>query len=49
MPIYTLTKKKLNKLISSFEAENKKLHIIKNTTPRQLWKNDLNDLKKVLK
>jgi len=49
MPIYTLTKKKLSKLVTSLEIENKKLQTIKIITPKQLWKNDLIDLKKFLK
>jgi hypothetical protein len=49
MPIHTLTKEKYEELLAQ-EAEKKaELEQVKKSDPREMYKKDLQDLKKVLR
>ena len=48
MPIHTLTKEKYEELLSQKATQEKELDIVKSTLPIDMYKKDLNDLKKVI-
>jgi len=48
MPIHTLTKEKYEELLAQKQEKTAELDVIKSTAPIDMYKKDLNDLKKVL-
>ena len=48
MHIWSLTKEKLNKLEKTCSEKKKELNYMKNITPKELWKLDLDMLEKEL-
>jgi hypothetical protein len=48
MPIHTLTKEKYEELLSQQAELEKEIDIVKATAPIDMYRTDLNDLKKVL-
>ena len=48
MPIHTLTKEKYEELLSQQAELEKEISIVKATAPIDMYRTDLNDLKKVL-
>ncbi len=49
MPIHTLTKEKYEELLAQETEKKAELELIKKSDPREMYKKDLQDLKKVLK
>lgn len=46
MPIWSLTAEKINNLEKDMAAKKQQVEELENSTPEQLWKNDLEDFKK---
>ena len=49
MSIVSLTKEKLIELKEEFDNSKEKIKILQNTTPEDIWLEELNELKKKLK